>query len=46
MYDQQWIEKLQFLVLNCRKLFEMLTLSGALAEMAWPAILSKRDTFR
>lgn len=24
----------------------MLTLSGALAEMAWPAILSKRDTFR
>ncbi|KAG2643462.1 uncharacterized protein LOC120695663 [Panicum virgatum] len=29
-----------------KKLFEMLTLSGALAEMAWPAILSKRDTFR
>uniref|UniRef100_A0A0A9DII9 DNA-3-methyladenine glycosylase I n=1 Tax=Arundo donax TaxID=35708 RepID=A0A0A9DII9_ARUDO len=24
----------------------MLVLSGALAEMAWPAILSKRDTFR
>lgn len=24
----------------------MLTLSGALAEMAWPAILSKRDAFR
>ncbi|CAN6204475.1 unnamed protein product [Urochloa humidicola] len=29
-----------------KKLFEMLTLSGALAEMAWPAILSKRDAFR
>ncbi|CAL5064354.1 unnamed protein product [Urochloa decumbens] len=29
-----------------KKLFEMLALSGALAEMAWPAILSKRDAFR
>ncbi|CAL5088319.1 unnamed protein product [Urochloa decumbens] len=29
-----------------KKLFEMLTLSGALAEMAWPAILNKRDAFR
>lgn len=29
-----------------KKLFEMLVLSGALAEMAWPVILSKRDAFR
>ncbi|KAF0911424.1 hypothetical protein E2562_008299 [Oryza meyeriana var. granulata] len=29
-----------------KKLFEMLVLSGALAEMTWPAILSKRETFR
>jgi hypothetical protein len=30
----------------CRKLFELLVLSGALAELTWPAILSKRHMFR
>lgn len=29
-----------------RKLFEFLVLSGALAELTWPAILSKRHIFR
>ncbi|KAJ6923669.1 GMP synthase [Populus alba x Populus x berolinensis] len=29
-----------------RKLFELLVLSGALAELTWPAILSKRHMFR
>ncbi|KAI3444018.1 hypothetical protein Pfo_000683 [Paulownia fortunei] len=29
-----------------KKLFEYLVLSGALAELAWPAILSKRHIFR
>lgn len=28
------------------KLFELLSLSGALAELPWPTLLSKRDTFR
>jgi len=32
--------------INCRKLFELLVLSGALAELTWPAILNKRDIFR
>ena len=31
---------------NCRKLFELLVLSGALAELTWPAILNKRAMFR
>jgi len=31
---------------SCRKLFELLVLSGALAELTWPAILSKRHIFR
>jgi fermentation-respiration switch protein FrsA (DUF1100 family) len=30
----------------CRKLFELLVLSGALAELTWPAILNKRPIFR
>lgn len=29
-----------------RKLFELLVLSGALAEHTWPTILSKRQAFR
>ncbi|KAL5675592.1 hypothetical protein ACJX0J_011723, partial [Zea mays] len=29
-----------------KKLFELLVLSGALAELTWPAILNKRDIFR
>lgn len=29
-----------------RKLFELVVLSGALAELTWPAILSKRHIFR
>ncbi|CAM8928350.1 unnamed protein product [Rhodiola kirilowii] len=29
-----------------RKLFELLVLCGALAELTWPAILSKRHVFR
>ncbi|RLN35325.1 uncharacterized protein C2845_PM03G34780 [Panicum miliaceum] len=41
-HDQEWGVPVH----DDKKLFEMLTLSGALAEMAWPAILSKRDTFR
>ncbi|ONM55021.1 DNA glycosylase superfamily protein [Zea mays] len=41
-HDQEWGAPVH----DDKKLFEMLTLSGALAEMAWPAILSKRDTFR
>ena len=28
-----------------RKLFELLTLSQALAELTWPVILSKREDF-
>lgn len=31
---------------TCRKLFELLCLSGALAELTWPAILNKRHLFR
>lgn len=41
-HDQEWGVPVH----DNKKLFEMLTLSGALAEMAWPAILSKRDAFR
>ncbi|CAN6166977.1 unnamed protein product [Urochloa humidicola] len=41
-HDQEWGVPVH----DDKKLFEMLTLSGALAEMAWPAILSKRDAFR
>uniref|UniRef100_A0A7N0V4J8 DNA-3-methyladenine glycosylase I n=2 Tax=Kalanchoe fedtschenkoi TaxID=63787 RepID=A0A7N0V4J8_KALFE len=31
---------------NDKKLFELLVLCGALAELTWPAILSKRHVFR
>ncbi|CAN6195962.1 unnamed protein product [Urochloa humidicola] len=41
-HDQEWGVPVH----DDKKLFEMLALSGALAEMAWPAILSKRDAFR
>lgn len=34
------------LFISCRKLFELLVLSSSLAELSWPAILSKRHTFR
>lgn len=34
------------LLLFYRKLFELLSLCTALAELSWPAILSKRHTFR
>lgn len=30
----------------CRKLFEVLSFSGALAELSWPTILNKRQLFR
>lgn len=30
----------------CRKLFELLSFSGALAELTWPTILNKRQLFR
>ncbi|KAI4990338.1 hypothetical protein ZWY2020_038701 [Hordeum vulgare] len=41
-HDQEWGVPVH----DDKKLFEMLVLSGALAEMAWPVILSKRDAFR
>ncbi|VAI32757.1 unnamed protein product [Triticum turgidum subsp. durum] len=41
-HDQEWGVPVH----DDRKLFEMLVLSGALAEMSWPVILSKRDAFR
>lgn len=41
-HDEEWGVPVH----DDKKLFEMLVLSGALAEMAWPVILSKRDTFR
>ncbi|KAL6655577.1 hypothetical protein ACP70R_006403 [Stipagrostis hirtigluma subsp. patula] len=41
-HDQEWGVPVH----DDKKLFEMLVLSGALAEMTWPVILSKRDTFR
>ncbi|KAH0919120.1 hypothetical protein HID58_026780 [Brassica napus] len=34
------------LIRFCRKLFELLSLSGALAELSWKDILSKRQSFR
>jgi len=33
-------------LLMCRKLFEQLSLSGALAELTWPVIPNKRHIFR
>ncbi|OAY80654.1 putative GMP synthase (glutamine-hydrolyzing) [Ananas comosus] len=41
-HDEEW----GIPVHDDKKLFELLVLSGALAELTWPAILSKRHTFR
>ncbi|KAJ6406940.1 hypothetical protein OIU84_010451 [Salix udensis] len=41
-HDEEW----GLPVHDDRKLFELLVLSGALAELTWPAILSKRHMFR
>ncbi|OAY50791.1 DNA-3-methyladenine glycosylase [Manihot esculenta] len=41
-HDEEW----GIPVHDDRKLFELLVLSQALAEMSWPAILHMRDTFR
>ncbi|CAL4929616.1 unnamed protein product [Urochloa decumbens] len=41
-HDEEW----GFPVHDDRTLFELLTLSQALAELTWPAILSKREEFR
>ncbi|XP_042508798.1 uncharacterized protein LOC122084550 [Macadamia integrifolia] len=41
-HDEEW----GLPVHDDKKLFELLVLSGALAELTWPAILSKRHIFR
>ncbi|XP_048572187.1 probable GMP synthase [glutamine-hydrolyzing] [Triticum urartu] len=41
-HDEEWGAPVH----DDRKLFELLTLSQALAELSWPVILSKRDEFR
>ncbi|KAJ7962755.1 putative DNA-3-methyladenine glycosylase [Quillaja saponaria] len=41
-HDEEWGVPVH----DDRKLFELLSLSGALAELTWPAILSKRQIFR
>ncbi|KAH9320890.1 hypothetical protein KI387_015529, partial [Taxus chinensis] len=41
-HDEEWGEPVH----DDKKLFELLVLSGTLAELSWPAILSKRDTYR
>ncbi|CAK9178553.1 unnamed protein product [Ilex paraguariensis] len=41
-HDEEWGVPVH----DDRKLFELLVLSQALAEHTWPAILTKRDTFR
>uniref|UniRef100_A0A453IR19 DNA-3-methyladenine glycosylase I n=1 Tax=Aegilops tauschii subsp. strangulata TaxID=200361 RepID=A0A453IR19_AEGTS len=41
-HDEEWGAPVH----NDRKLFELLTLSQALAELSWPVILSKRGEFR
>lgn len=41
-HDEEW----GFSVHDDRRLFELLCLSGALAELSWPAILIKRHIFR
>ncbi|CAN6482192.1 unnamed protein product [Victoria cruziana] len=41
-HDEEW----GMPVHDDKKLFELLSLSGALAELSWPSILSKRGTFR
>ncbi|CAL1399911.1 unnamed protein product [Linum trigynum] len=42
LHDEEWGVPVH----DNRKLFELLCLSGALAELSWPAILSKRQTIR
>ncbi|CAN0862444.1 Probable GMP synthase [glutamine-hydrolyzing] [Linum grandiflorum] len=41
-HDEEWGVPVH----DDRKLFELLSLCGALAELAWPAILDKRQMFR
>jgi DNA-3-methyladenine glycosylase I len=41
-HDEEWGVPVH----DDRKLFELLTLSQALAELTWPVILSKREEFR
>ncbi|KAL2489452.1 DNA glycosylase superfamily protein [Forsythia ovata] len=41
-HDEEWAVPVH----DDMKLFELLVLSQALAELTWPAILSKRETFR
>lgn len=41
-HDEEWGVP----VYDDRKLFELLVFSQALAELSWPAILSRRDIFR
>ncbi|CAI0420889.1 unnamed protein product [Linum tenue] len=41
-HDEEWGVPVH----DDRKLFELLSLSGALAELSWPAILNKREAFR
>lgn len=41
-HDEEWGVP----VYEDKKLFELLVFSQALAELTWPAILNKRDTFR
>ncbi|XP_021277201.1 uncharacterized protein LOC110411392 [Herrania umbratica] len=41
-HDEEWGVPVH----DDRKLFEMLVLSGALSELTWPGILSKRHIFR
>ncbi|CAN1344019.1 Probable GMP synthase [glutamine-hydrolyzing] [Linum perenne] len=41
-HDEEWGVPVH----DDRKLFELLSLSGALAELSWPAILDKRQMFR
>ncbi|KAI4380522.1 hypothetical protein MLD38_006701 [Melastoma candidum] len=41
-HDEEWGVPVH----DDKKLFELLVLSGALAELTWPSILSKRHTFR
>ncbi|KAJ8768292.1 hypothetical protein K2173_021232 [Erythroxylum novogranatense] len=41
-HDEEWGVPMH----DDKKLFELLVLSGALAELSWPVILSKRQIFR
>ncbi|KAL5660988.1 hypothetical protein ACJX0J_028113, partial [Zea mays] len=41
-HDEEWGVPVH----NDRRLFELLVLSGALAELTWPEILKKRQLFR